>query len=373
MTYRKSRKGFVFFTTLVLLSIVVLMCSALSIMLYRNSYTVKTLKYCMQAQFLAEAGVEEALVSANNDFAFTPSGYPKNLGDGTYNITATTYPGDSTRRLIRSTGAVKGISRNISIQLKYIGPPAFNYVAMGGGRMRINFNSVINGAVHSNSLAAGWFDPAVRVGGILGAGTVNGNASACGEVRKESNGTITGNQTSGAPSVALPPFDSVFFQYYYDLAAADGAVYNPSGPLRIQTFNSNPCTGPNHVVYVNGTVYMEGDWEMTGCIVATNTIWINFFSRRTITQHKWQNLPAFMSINRDVVVTSPTNIEGLVFAGGSYSSINFLSGSCLINGCVLARGTTFLSARTTINYVKPNPPGLASGTIAVNIVSWSES
>lgn len=369
MNMLRRKEGMIFFTTLILLLTVVLICSGLSVLLLRNTYTVNNIKYAVQAKCLAEAGAEEALKKIyENDF--NPPGYPKTdvpLGGGTYSVSILTYPGDSNRKLIKSTGTVKGVSGSVAVQVYNNSPDAFNYAVLSESTMRINWNSVVTGDVHSNSTNTAPSNPAVLVGG-LGAGRVNGTASACGDVlRWPSNGIIT-TEIDSASRVELPPFgtDAGFFPYYANLAAADGKVYSPGGFLHIQTFNSNPCTGANRVVYVNGNVILDGPWEMTGCIVATGFI---LFTDGAITQHKYLDLPAFMSKDSFIWILAPASIEGMIYAGGTLG-VSIYS-STTINGSVYTRGPAFpfLSTNATINYVRPNPPGLSSN---VSVLSKSE-
>lgn len=372
MNSKKKQEGVVFFTTLVLLAIAVLICSGMSIMVLRDTYTVKTIRQGAQAYFLAEAGIEEAVKEVTNNFDWVPSGYPETLGAGTYSVAITTYPTGLGRKLITSTGTVEGVSKVINVQVLYTGPEAFNYPALGGGKLTIGGGSVISDtdpiSVHSNSPGNG----AVEVGSVWpwSGGTVEGDASACGTVVVHPNGTVTGAVTDGAPVVELPPFDDNFFQYYYNLANADGKVY--SG---VKIFTSDPCVGTiNHVVYVNGQVRLVGTWTMTGCIVATGKIIINKWASGHITQHQYQNLPAFMSKGSDVEIYDPTDIEGMVYANGYIfiDSIFGTYGPTIIYGALYGKSWVYIKNVTELHYRRPNPPGLPAGSIAVKVISWSE-
>lgn len=375
-----GRKGIVFFTTLVLLTMIVFICSAIAIVILRDAYTTKRMKYNMQAYFLAEAGIEQALKEVYNNFDYVPSGLSTNLGNGSYLIAITTYALDPSRKLISSTGTVKGVPRTIKVQVKYTGPEAFNYPAMGGGKLTISGDSIISNSgpisVHSNSPG----NKAVEVGDANKTGTVIGNASACGTVSVHpTNGTVTGaitdkNSVPPASYVELPPFDDNFFQYYYNLANADGKVYRPGWPLYTKIFTSNPCTGPNHVVYVDGHARIVGTWEMTGCIVATKKIIINQIASGRITQHQWQNLPAFMSKGQDVEIYDPTDIEGMVYANGFIwvDSIWGTYGPTTIYGTLYGKSWVNIKNKTLLHYRRPNPPGLPAGTVAIKALSWSD-
>jgi hypothetical protein len=368
----RYRHGAVFLMTIILLSIAVFMSSTLSIMVLRDVYAVKRFENGQKAYFLAEAGVEEALKNANEDFDSIPSGYTNTLGEGTYTVTVVSLPTELSRKLIVSTGTIKGISRTLNIQIRYTGPAAFNYPALGGGWLTIAGNSVISDSspinVHSNSPG----NYAVSIGERRSTGRVEGNASACGRVVvHDPNGTVTGTVPSYAPYVELPPFNDNFFQYYYNLALADDNV-----KYGVVTFKSDPCAGkPNHVCYVIGQARLKGTWDMTGCIVATGKIIINKWHSGHVTQHQWQNLPAFMSKNSDIEIYDPTDIEGMVYAGG-YIHIDSawgIYGPVSVYGTLYGKSWVNIQAMTQLHYRRPNPPGLTTGPIGVEVLSWSSS
>jgi len=365
-----NQSGVAFLATVILAGIIVVVCTGLSLVILRDAYTVKQLKYKTQAYFLAEAGIEEGIKEIKEDFfGYSPSG-STSLGAGTYSIRVIN-SNDTNLRLIVSTGIVRGIARIIRTQVRFSGPEAFNYPALGGGKMYIAGGSIIsNGGpimVHANSSAV---SGALFVGSRWGTGTVSGDASACGQVIvHDPNGTVTGSVTPNAPYVDLPPFDANFFQWYYDRAAADGNVKTGT-----QLFFSDPCAGTtNKICYVNGQVRLIGTWTMTGCIVATGKIIINKWASGVITQQQHENLPAFMSINNDVEIWDPTNIEGMVYAGSrvKIDSLWGAFGASVIDGSAYGRGRVILSAQTNLHYIRPDPPGLPTNVQTVSVVSWS--
>ena len=366
---KKRQKGIAFFTTLVLLGIIVLICSAISLMALRDGYTVTRLKKSVQAYYLAEAGIEEGLKEVTANFSWAPSGYPKSLGAGTYSVRVLTSSTDPTRKLIESTGTVGIVSKRLYVQVKYNGPLAFTLPAMGGGKLTIAGGSVISDTgpinVHSNNPGNG----AVEVGSwpaLGGSGRVEGTASAVGTVIKRANGTITGGWTNNAPMIPLPPFDANFFGWYHDHA---DKVYPGN-----QTFDAThlPFAGPNHIVYVNGWVHLDGTWTMTGCIVATGDIIINKWAAGVITQHQWQNLPALLSQGK-IEIYDPTNLEGMLYADG-WIQIKSLWGStgCQIYGALYGKLWVEIKNATQLHYRMPDPPGLPTGTVGVSIQSWSD-
>ena len=387
-----SRQGIAFLTTLVVLSLVIFACMSMAAMVFQDVYTMRKIGFSTQADYLAEAGIEEALKELSEDFSYTPSGFPKELGRGQYDITVTTHPSNPNMKLVISTGTVKEVVKTIRVQVGYSGPDAFDFLALGGGSMKVAGGAVIASAenpskIHSNStkirewkwivewLGWGyWTDPAVQVGTDWATGTVYGDASACGEVYVDTdNGSaVSGDINSDAAYVELPPFDDNFFQYYYNLAAQDDKVYTPGWP-HVQSFTSDPCAETdNRVVYVQGEARLAGTWEMTGCIVATGKIVINKWANGQVTQHQYENLPAFMSKNSDIEIWDPTSIEGMVYAGDEViiESIFGTYGPTTITGSIYGRGQVRLSAQTNMDYVKPNPPGLPAGEASMEIIYW---
>lgn len=355
--------------TIILLSIIVLICAGVFIMLLRGAYDVNRIRYGAQAYFLAEAGVEEAIKKMNEE-GFSPSGYPKSnqpLGSGTYSVSIRTNTTDASRKLITSTGTVKSVSRTIYVQVYNTTPAAFDYAALGVGKLTVSGGSVVSDTtavtVHSNSPAS---NDALTVGSKHdGSGLIEGNGSACGGITVYPNGSVTGSTLPNSSYVAPPPFDDSFFHYYYNLAFADHKTYSGN-----KTFTGDPLAGTaNHVVYVDGQAILEGSWTMTGCVVATQKIIINKTSGGHITQHQYQNLPAFMS-RKDVEIYGPTDIEGLVYADG-WIDVN-ATGVTTIYGSLYGTNWVNLESETRLHYRRPNPPGLPSGTVAVTVLSWSE-
>jgi len=366
MNYSSKKKGIAFFTTLILIGITVLISAGVFTMVMRNIYSTKRNVYATQAYFLAEAGAEEAIAELHDDFDFTPTGYPKILGQGTYDINITTNGGDPDIKLIRATGVVNNISKIIRVQVRDNAVEAFEYTVLGGDRLYIYGNSTISNAgpirVHSNSPEAA--PKSLNVGESADStGTVIGNATACGVVNVHAASTVTGTVINSSPSVPLPEFDDEFFQFYFNLANADGNTFTGN-----TEFTSDPCAGTaNGVVYVTGQVQLEGTWSMTGCVVATGKIKINKDDEGTIIHTQWGNLPAFMSKNNDVELYGTTVVEGMIYAN---SRVDIL-GPTVVNGTVYGKTRININALTEVHYVQPDPPGLPGSGEDFEILSWS--
>ena len=363
---KPKQQGIAFLTTLVVLSLVIFACMSMAAMVFQDVYTMRKINFSTQAEYLSEAGIEEVLYELHADFNYTPSGFPKELGNGEYDVTITTHLSDPSVKLVTSIGTVKEVSETIKIQVAFVGPEVFEFIALGAGLLKISGGSTIGTSanptqVHSNTT--------ILVGTGNNTGTVFGDASACSEVTVHHiNGTVTGDVCCNAAYIELPPFDDNFFQYYCDLAVQDSKFYTGN-----QEFTSDPCAGTdNHIVYVQGSVCLEGTWEMIGGIVATGPIWINKKSHGKITQHQYGNLPAFMSKDSNVFIWAPTDIEGMVYAGNEFHVQSSQEASIPTNvtGCVYGRGGIKLFARTYMDYVRPNPPGLAPDKGKINVIYW---
>lgn len=379
MEFRKNQRGIIFFTTVLLLGITVLICSAVTLMVSRDAYTVRRIQYTTQAYFLAESGVERALDELTADFSWAGVG-AVNFGEGTYAVTIAAHPVIVNRKVITSTGTVKGISRVIKVQVQNNVPPSFYYAILSGGWQWISSYTTINGLVHSNSndpsiddiwigsLAPFWFNPPV----------INGIVSASGNVYV-SNGTLnpdTGNPISNSMAVPLPPFDNDFFNWY-----ANNANRTYTGN---QTFSSsnNPWATPGcNLVYVKagagqpGNVRFSGSLTFTGCLVADGNITFPlkiFPPWYTLSQSQYSNLPAFISRNGSININAGTNltVNGMMYSGNYYNEF-ILTGSATINGAIYTGGPLLIRL-STVNYVQPNPPGLSYPT-GISVLSWSES
>ncbi|MDD5680330.1 MAG: hypothetical protein PHI59_03720 [Candidatus Omnitrophica bacterium] len=374
-----SKKGAAFLTTVILIGIAVIASAALSFMLLKDAFTVKRLKASTEAYYLAEAGIEEAIQELwDNTFDLSKFPIVRNLGTGniTVNISSSKWASDNIL-LITSTGTANGISRRLKTEVKANIPLSFNYTILADKKILPTNQTTTNcgnsNGVHSNSSATGGFlsPPAVYVVGLLRPCIVNGNASAVGHVRTLLQGSITGTKTDHAPAVSLPSFDADFFQYYITKATQSGDIYTPSSGT--QVFSSTTLTPANGVIYVVGNVSIEHDVSLTGCIIATGHIWVNFIVDGTFNQTQVGNLPALMSRGGGIWIWSPTTLNGLVYATGDILTLSLWGtfGNININGEIMSKGNITLADKATITYVKQNPPGLGANPIGW-ILNWQE-
>jgi len=374
-----DKKGIAFLTTIILLGLTVVASAALSMMLLRDAYDVKRLKYSSQAYYLAEAGIEEAIAAlwANN---FSSANFPiiRNLGEGSINVTLNNSKWASDKILLISSAAVvNGVSRTVKTEVKSNVVPGFDYAVLSNGKVLVSQLAEVHcntsKGAHSNSSAQGGFlsNSAVDVWGYLFPCYIYGDASAVGNVRARYNGVISGSQDDGAAGVSLPPLDTDFFNYYFNQANASGDVYTPSGGT--QYFDGVTLSPGNGVVYVNGNVNIKHDVTINGCLVATGDIWINFWTEGTVTQNQVGGMPAMMSRGGDITVWDPATLNGLLYAAGDikFRSLAGAFGDIFINGSIVCGGDAVLKDMAYLNYVKQNPPGLGSDPIGW-ILNWNE-
>jgi len=405
----KQKKGIVFFTTLILLALTVLICASVTVLVLHDKFNIRKVKDSTQAIYLAETAMEEVLARLYEDYNSAVTGYPKNLAGGIYTVTVEDDASHEGRKKIQATGTYNGIIKVIRAQVNYLGPQVFQYASMAGGTITIygadegvtladedgdpvkihsNANDPANPA---NVIVVGW--PIST--GASGIGTVVGNASTASDnanaIRVAPGSVITGTQTTDAGTIPAPPFDADFFNQYQTWASEDGTYFDgnmtwKNNPANDKAFYSNPCNeaeGANHVVFVNGDVDLTGTWEMTGCLVATGHIMINDNPPGTegvITINQWGNLPALMSSgtksgnSKGMSIKDPTNIEGMIYAKKDIM-IKISAGlddPTVIRGAVYTPEDITLRMNTQLNYEKPNPPGLATSASGVNVISWEE-
>lgn len=396
MKHKEKKSGVVFFTTLVLLTVAVFICAAVTLMVMRDGYTVRRVASVNQAYFLAEAGIEEAIMQLNANWTW--AGNARNLGAGNYTTNVTVNVGDSTRKLITSTATINTptgqvVTRVIKAQVQTSVPPSFDYALLSGDKQLLNGSALINGAagahtakVQSNSNTgandiwlwfwAPWVTPP----------TINGSASACGQVNNVNGSINPGPSTNNAPAVQLPPFDNNFYNWYQAHADRSYAGNQTFGSIGAEI---NPwATAGVHVVYVNGNVTFDGNMNFQGCLIATGDITFPsdivfiiipithyVFTQNLYTDGTGNVYPAFISRNGTISngMSSDVNINGMVYAGNKcllYENL-FSFGHINVNGAVYASDEARLR-ECTITYVRPNPPGLTNPA-GITVLSWTVS
>lgn len=74
---------------------------------------------------------------------------------------------------------------------------------------------------------------------------------------------------------------------------------------------------------------------------------------------------------KNIRIGKPTNIEGLIYAKQDIITDYYGTGGTgsIITGGVYARGQVSINGKTTVNYVRPRPPGLSGGT-GIRVLCW---
>ena len=152
-----NNKAMIFVTVIVIAALMIFIIVAASNMILQDTHMVKRLRYTTQAQYLAEAGISDALATiAMNGFSEFGSGMPSpTLGDGTYSFTVKKYTvGGEDRWLVSSQGTVSGVSRTAAIEIKDVSSPTMKNAPSAGTNIVIKANQgdiTITGDIHANN------------------------------------------------------------------------------------------------------------------------------------------------------------------------------------------------------------------------------
>lgn len=366
-----NSRGSVFITTVIVAFLMTLVGASLFQMITQDSYYTSRLKRYAQSQYIAEAGLADAIAVLDVNFnnKDSPGNFPlNNFANGTYDVTVTQQSG---RVLLTSVGTIQGVSSTVSAEVQYLGPTALNYAYASGGDIRL-WSAIagvnITGNMHSNA------NTTLRAQTPFGSITITGNVSAGGTVSIfETFGgdvTVTGTITSAAGLVTLPTFD---FSYYQAIATANGQYFSGN-----KTYSNVNLTPPGGIIYVNGNVtFPFGTTStLTGCIVSTGVIQIS----GRLTQTQVGNLPALMTTNNDIrllSVLSRLTAQGLIYSGDDFQMIG--AGSILtLTGTLVTLDDidqNDIISRFTFTYAQQNPPGLiipGGSSTWVDVVSYNK-
>lgn len=375
----KNTKGVMFVTVMLTLMLMISIAVSASNMLLQDTYMIKRLKRSTQAQYLAEAGINDALATlaelglAAKD---NPENFPqKSLGEGTYDVTVIE---SGERVLLQSEGEVNGVTRTVALEVKEGAPTSLYYAMSSGSDFRLTASqtgwSDINGDIHANrnmslrTLQAGWIDV-----DTCGGECCDGSLSATGTVSLDDGVTYHGSLTEGAPAITFPDFD---YASYINLAMAGDDYYSGDAIWVSQTLNPT-----NGIIYVEGTATFNGVCHLYGGLVADKIM---------VEGELYQHL----SGTRNVIVSRTNDIqikairikgkitegkieteEALVCAGNDFVVD---AGSTIdITGILIAKRYLTISRSSTyvtLNHRLLEPEGLITplGTGGViEVVSWN--
>ncbi len=337
----------------------------------RQLHYVNQLKKSTEAQYLAEAGLSDAVAVLTTSFQNKDdaSKFPlKNLGSGTYKVTVFQKNG---RVLLKSVGTVQNISRTASLEVEDLTPPALNYGEAAGGNIVLatifGSSSNITGNLFANqniTLTATPFSSITINGDIFAGGTITPSAPTS---------NITWHSaTPNAGNITFPNYD---FNYYKTIAQANNKYYSASQSWTNQTFDLNSSGG---VLFVDGDVTLYGNNTIKGALISTGAIRMY----GTLNQQKTTNYPSYpaiMTSQQDILLLNlPFISSGRLFAAGLvYSGNNFkllgLGTQASVTGSILAKGLLQqgqILSTLTIVYEHQNPPGLITSG-GVNIKSYN--
>jgi len=368
----KKVRGAVFITVMVISMLMIFLAVSVSNMILQDAYTIKRLKLSTQAQYLAEAGISDALgtlvrlgfSAKDNPLNFTQ----QNLGGGTYDVTVIQNAG---RVLLSSLGVVDGVEKTVSLEVKDSTPTSLYYMLSSGSDFTLRAFLLgwadINGDIHSNgnmllhALWAGWIDIDVCAVACLG------DVSACGLVTENEgwagNISYSGSLTNGAPPVTFPNFD---YDYYKNLAIASGDYY--AGDV---VFDNQDLTPGNGIIYVEGTARFRNVCNLNGGIVANRILVLG-----ELHQHKTGTKNIIVSRNLDIRLTYRLETEeALVYSGRDFRAFG-VGGIVNITGVLIAaRYLRIGNALTHITYnhkiIYPDGLIIGAGGSPTEVVSWN--
>jgi hypothetical protein len=290
----KIQKGFVaLYLTILILTLVFGIIISISFLTLNQQKILKNITRSTQSYYLAEAGIEDALLRLKKKMNFS-SPYSFKLGNGTTTVEISDIIGGS--RTINSKGNVSNTIKKIQVVYAISKQKvSFYYGAqVGAGGLIMGNGSKVLGNVYSN-------------GNVIGAGTIqnsiivagNGNRIEGITVGEDAtvftckNSTINGNltyvsggsvqncQVKGSTSIRpneIPPRDLPISQSQIDKwkgEAANGGVTTTDisisgtkilGPIQIGT-SSNP---KNLTVQNGATLIVKGTIYVTGNITFSN-------------------------------------------------------------------------------------------------------
>jgi len=290
----KIQKGFVaLYLTILVLALVFGIVVSISLLTLNQQKILRNITRSTQSYYLAEAGIEDALLRLKKKMNFS-SPYSFKLGNGTTTVEISDIIGGS--RTINSKGNVSNTIKKIQVVYAISKQKvSFYYGAqVGAGGLIMGNGSKVLGNVYSNGsvIGAGTIQNSVIVAGngnrIEGI-TVGENATVftCknsiinGNLIYVSGGSVQNCQVKGSTSIRpneIPPRDLPISQSQIDKwkeEAANGGVTTTDisisgtkilGPIQIGT-SSNP---KNLTVQNGATLIVKGTIYVTGNITFSN-------------------------------------------------------------------------------------------------------
>jgi len=153
---KNNQKGFVvFFITILVLVAVFGIALSISLLTLGQQKIINNIIKSTQVYFIAEAGIEDALLRLNNNPSMAALSYNLNVGTGSTNVVISDSIGGS--RTITSLGDTS--NRKRKVQVIYAidsNDVSFHYgIQVGDLGLEMNGNAVVHGNVFSNGLIVG--------------------------------------------------------------------------------------------------------------------------------------------------------------------------------------------------------------------------
>ena len=379
-----NKKGAIFITVMIISMLMVFIAVTASNMLLQDAHMIKHLKYSTQAQYLAESGISEALVTlADNGFAARGAYFPLtgSLGGGGFEVTITESGG---RILLSSVGTSGNVSRTVAVEVKDNIATALYYMLSAGADMRVRAFFLgladFDGDIHANNnvrlraqaLALISVDPcgtdAYCDGDVTACNTYSPSIGWGADIRIAGEAR---DKDSNPPPVLVtfPQFD---YAYYRAEATAGGDYYSGD-----KSWNNQNISSTNGVVYVEGTATINGTCNLYGGLVADR---IRVVGR--LNQHKSGDKNVIIARGEgtvgDIEIFYRIDVEeAIVYAQRDFSVLG-IGGRVEVTGALIAfRNIAIWNSLTyvTYNHLVLSPRGLL-GTGGedepLTIISWNK-
>lgn len=338
---RNSERGFVLIGAYLLLAVIVVLAGAVMAHALADIRSSQREQAGLQAYYVAEAGVDQALVQLRQNYNWLTgySGLPVgSLGAVTVEVAA--LPND--RRLLTVQGQSQGLATPVqrwieAIVQKQIPPGFYDNAVWSSQSLELNGNSY----------------------------AIQGNVRHGDATPPSSTGGITGTVTYDPATNPLPRLS---FQQLYDIAVSQGNVYDAArlagGPAVFPdsfwftppTDPNDPSTGVPNVNYVTTDLVLNGNvGSVGGFFVVVGNVLTD---------------PGAIE---DTTINGVGQVDGIIYTTGDFR-VNGGGGGLNVNGGVWAGDETRLNGNVTLSYNADYMDAIeALGINAdVQIVSWRD-
>ncbi|MGB2705418.1 MAG: hypothetical protein WBC74_00950 [Candidatus Omnitrophota bacterium] len=360
-----NKKGIIFIAVMIISMLMVFIAVAASNMILQDVHIVRHLKYSIQAQYLAEAGVSDALARLVTLSAIS---FSENLAGGTYDVTVSEAGG---RYLIASVGTFQNIPRTVALEVKGSYPDWTSQALATAGDITIKAvqgSVTIKGDMHANGnmeLVEQGPSTALSVeayGGFAGDATCSG-------IFTPLSGTVSiaGTYGGGEDMLEMPSFN---FTYFKTVAQQEGVYYSscPPGGFNNVTFTG----GTAGITYVDDNVQFKGTCTITGGFVAAGDIDLKK-NNSIVQQHDTNNrFPIFMSGGGCVLYGLFDTQEGNIVYATNSMKIRTPGGQSLVMGTVLSGGWLDVVANNAITLTYGMVDADEVVPLDIEVVSWNK-